>query len=85
MAILVQVYLAGIGVFKQDWELHRNFGHLLELVSIVLLVLLILVRGSRLQIGLAALLVVLVVGQNIFISSGCRTPRSRPCIPSMRS
>ena len=70
-AVLVQVYLAGIGVFRQDWELHRNFGHLLEIVSIVLLILLIVVRGSRLQIGLAALLIVLVVGQNIFI--GLRT------------
>jgi hypothetical membrane protein len=67
-AIVVQVYLAGIGVFRGNFEMHATFGHLLEIVAIAMLILLILVRGSRLQIGLSVLLLVLVVVQNVFIA-----------------
>lgn len=69
-AVVAQVYLAGAGVFRQpqNFEMHVTFGRVLEIVAVAMLVLLILVRGSRLQIGLSVLLVVLVVGQNVFVA-----------------
>ena len=69
-AVVAQVYLAGTGVFRQpqNFEMHATFGHVLEIVAVAMLVLLVLVRGSRLQIGLSVLLVVLVVGQNVFVA-----------------
>lgn len=75
-AVLVQVYLAGVGVFRdpQNFELHVTFGHVLEVVALVMLIVLILVRGSRLQIGLGALLLLLVVAQNIFIALRTSNP-----------
>jgi hypothetical protein len=68
-AVVVQVYLAGLGVFRtpQNFELHVTFGHVLEIVAIALLVLLLIVRASRGQIVLAAVLTLLTIAQNVFI------------------
>jgi hypothetical protein len=73
-AFVVQVYLAGIGVFRNDWELHRNIGYLLGLATIVVFLLLLAVRASRLQIGLAGLLVVLVILQSVFVALRTSSP-----------
>jgi hypothetical protein len=69
VAVVVQVYLAGLGVFRnpQNFELHVTFGHILEIVAIAMLVLLLVVRASRGQVVLAAVLTLLVIGQNVFI------------------
>ena len=74
VAVVVQVYLAGIGVFRGDYAAHATFGHILELASVVLLILLVVVRASRTQIGLAVALLVLVVAQNVFINVRATNP-----------
>jgi hypothetical protein len=63
----VQVYLSGIGVFRGNFELHRNVGYLLGLAAIVVFLLLIAVRASRRQIAMGGLLVILVILQSVFV------------------
>ena len=74
VAVVVQVYLAGIGAFRGDYAAHATFGHILELTAVVLLILLVVVRASRTQIGLAVALLALVVAQNIFINVRATNP-----------
>ena len=74
VAVVIQFYLAGIGVFRGDYASHATFGHILELISVVLLILLVIVRASRVQIGLAVALVALVVAQNVFINVRATNP-----------
>ncbi len=70
---ILQVFLAGLGVFRSptDFDLHRNFGYALELWVLVLLILAIATRAGRVQVGLAAFLFVLFLLQSIFV--GVRT------------
>jgi hypothetical protein len=73
---LVQVFLAGLGVFRSptDFELHRTFGYALELWTLVLLILAIAARAGRVQIGLAALVLVLFLVQSILVGVRTTTP-----------
>jgi hypothetical protein len=73
---VVQVFLAGLGVFRSptDFEVHRNFGYALGLLSLVLLILAIAVRASRLQVGLAVLLLVLFALQSVLVGVRTTTP-----------
>jgi hypothetical protein len=75
-ATLLQVFLAGLGVFRAptDFEFHRNFGYGLELAVLILFILAIAVRASRLQVGLAALIFVLFLLQSVFVSLRTTTP-----------
>ena len=65
--VVVQFYLSGVGVFRGNFELHRNFGYLLQLIALVVLVLLIAVRAQRRQIWLAVAVLVLSLLQSVFI------------------
>jgi hypothetical protein len=73
---ILQVFLAGLGVFRSptDFDLHSNFGYALELWVLVLLILAIAARAGRVQIGLAALLFVLFLLQSIFVAMRTTTP-----------
>jgi Family of unknown function (DUF6220) len=67
---IVQVFLAGLGVFDSpaQFEVHRNFGYTFGLLVFVILIAAILGRTGRTQIGLAALLVVLFIMQSVFVA-----------------
>lgn len=75
-ATLIQVFLAGLGVFRvpENFELHRNFGYALELVVLILFVMAILVRASRMQVGLAALTFGLFLLQSVFVNLRATSP-----------
>ena len=68
--LLVQVFLAGLGVFQDSrtFITHRDFGYMISLLALVLLVAAIVGRLSRRQIGLAALVLVLFVLQSVFVA-----------------
>ncbi|MBM4408568.1 MAG: hypothetical protein FJ038_08220 [Chloroflexi bacterium] len=70
IGVVIQVFLAGLGVFRDpaDFELHRNVGYLLGVVALLLAILAFVVRANRLQRGLGILLVVLFVLQSVFIA-----------------
>ena len=70
IGVVIQVFLAGLGVFRgpADFELHRNVGYLLGLVALLLAILAFVVRAHRLQRGLGILLVVLFALQSVFIA-----------------
>ena len=60
-AILVQVFLAGIGLFttNRDFETHRSLGYLLHLVPVLILIVAFVARpGSATLLWTAALVVV---------------------------
>jgi Family of unknown function (DUF6220) len=67
--LLVQVFLAGRGVFDSplEFETHRTFGYTLELIPIILLVLgLIAGVGRRLAI-LAVVVFLMFLLQSVFV------------------
>jgi len=70
LAILLQVFLAGGGIFaSSSWlVMHRVFGNALSIFPVVLLVLALVARQSWRKIGLNGLLLVLVVLQGILIT-----------------
>jgi hypothetical protein len=68
--LLVQVFLAGLGVFDSpvEFETHRNWGFLLGLFPIVLLILgLVAGLGRRLAV-FAIVTVVLFILQSVFVA-----------------
>jgi hypothetical protein len=67
VGFVVQVYLSGIGVFRGNFELHRNVGYLLGLATLVVFLLLLAVRASRRQIAMGGLLLILVALQTVFV------------------
>ena len=70
VCLVVQVFLAGLGVFDDptSFVTHRNFGYLIGWFVLVLLVAAIVGRLGRRQIGLAALLVILFTLQSVFVA-----------------
>lgn len=68
--VVVQVFLAGLGVFDNPTTFltHRDFGYLFGWLVFVLLILAIVGRMGRRVIGLSALLVVLFILQSVFIA-----------------
>lgn len=67
---IVQIYLAGLAVFVigSSFEMHRNFGYLIGIISLVQLVLAFagklgarMIGGSALLLGMMALQSVLVI------------------------
>lgn len=73
--LVVQVFLAGLGVFEgaARFATHRDVGYGLSLLPIVLLVLAAVGRMGRRQIGLAALMFVLFLLQSVFLIPAIRT------------
>ena len=66
---LVQVFLAGLGVFDRGagFDGHRNFGYLFGWLTLVMLVLALAGRLGRTLVGLSALLVVMFALQSVFV------------------
>ena len=67
--IVVQVFLAGLGVFDSAsaFITHRNFGYLFGWLSLVVLIVAAVGRMPRRLIGLAGLTLVQMALQSVFI------------------
>ena len=67
---LVQVFLAGLGVFDDpaSFVTHREFGYLLGWFTLAMLVLAIIGRERRLIVGLSVLVLVQFAFQSIFVA-----------------
>jgi hypothetical protein len=74
--LATQIFLAGLGVFRgpQDFETHRDFGYMLELLPIVLLVVGLIGglgrRPALLAIGIFALFML----QSVFVGLRADVP-----------
>jgi hypothetical protein len=70
VCVIVQVFLAGLGVFSDPnaFVTHAEFGYLWEWLAVVMLILAIVGRLGRVQIGGAVLLIVLLALQSVFIA-----------------
>ena len=70
VCVVVQVFLAGLGVFDSPsmFITHAGFGGFIGLVTIVVLITAVLARAGRRQIGLAALTFVLMMLQSVFVA-----------------
>ena len=68
--VVIQVFLAGLGVFagSSNFEVHRNFGYVFGLLTVVMVVIAAIGRLGRRLIGLSALLVALFTLQSVFIA-----------------
>lgn len=68
--VVVQIYLAGLGVFDSPTAFitHRDFGYLFGILTLVLVVLAVLGRLPRLILGASILLLVLFALQSLFIA-----------------
>ena len=67
---LLQVFLAGLGVFDdpRSFLTHRDFGYLLGWFTLVMLILALLGREPRRIVGLCALVLVQFALQSVFIA-----------------
>jgi hypothetical membrane protein len=79
--VVVQVFLAGLGVFDSATRFvtHRDFGYLFGWLVFILLALAIAGRMGRRITGLSALLIVLFILQSVFVA--VRT--SQPAIAAL--
>lgn len=68
--VVVQVFLAGLGVFEgpERFEIHRTWGYTLELLPILLLVLAAVGRLGRRQLIYPAALFGMFMLQSIFVA-----------------
>ena len=68
--VVVQVFLAGLGVFDSPtrFETHASWGYLLEIVPLILLVLAAVGRLGRRQIIYAAALFGMFLLQSVFVA-----------------
>lgn len=67
---IAQVFLAGLGVFgvpAGDFSTHRAWGYALGYLVLVLVVLGLVGRVSRREIGLSLLLLLLFILQSVFV------------------
>ena len=67
--LFVQVFLAGLGVFDSAarFATHRDFGYTLELLAMALIVVGLLGRLPRRQVGLSVVILLLFFLQSIFV------------------
>jgi uncharacterized protein DUF6220 len=67
---LLQVFLAGLGVFDNPatFLTHANFGYLLGYVTLAILILALIAREPRRIVGLAILLLVQFTLQSVFVA-----------------
>jgi hypothetical protein len=68
--LVIQVFLAGLGVFDDPsaFLTHRDFGYLIGMLTLVILVLALVARAGRRLVGLAALGLVQMALQSVFIA-----------------
>ena len=68
--LIVQVFLAGLGVFRDpaSFETHKDFGYTLELLPLVLLVLGLIAGLGRRAAGLSAAIFGLFLLQSVFVA-----------------
>ena len=73
---LAQVFLAGLGVFRDpaDFETHRSFGYLLGLLSLGLLILALAVRAPRSVLAMAGLILAAFVLQSVLVAFRASAP-----------
>ena len=73
---LVQVFLAGLGVFDdpRSFLTHRDFGYLLGWFTLAILILALVGREPRLIVGLSVLLLVQFTLQSVFIALRAEYP-----------
>jgi hypothetical membrane protein len=70
-ATVVQVFLAGLGVFgvpPGDFSTHRAWGYTFGFLILVLIALGLVGRVSRRELGLSLLLIVLFALQSVFVA-----------------
>ena len=74
--LIVQVFLAGLGVFDDPvaFITHRDFGYLIGSLTLVLLLAAIVGSLGRRQIGLAVLLMVQFTLQSVFVAMRTESP-----------
>jgi hypothetical protein len=68
--VVVQIFLAGLGVFgvpAGDFSTHRSWGYTFGFLILVLVVLSLLGRLSRREIGLSLLLIVMFALQSVLV------------------
>jgi hypothetical protein len=68
--IVVQIFLAGLGVFRgpASFITHRDFGYLLGWFTLAILILALVGRERRLVVGLSILLLVQFTLQSVFVA-----------------
>ena len=68
--VVVQVFLAGLGVFDSpaSFRTHANWGYLLEIIPLILLALAVVGRLGRSQILYAAALFGMFILQSVFVA-----------------
>jgi hypothetical protein len=76
LALLVQVFLAGLGVFDgpQAFATHRDVGYTLTVVPIVLAVLGLVARVPRRLTGLAVVIFAQFLLQSVFVAARADAP-----------
>lgn len=81
--LLVQVFLAGLGVFRgpASFVTHRDFGYLLSLLPIVLLVVGLIARLGRRPAILAAGIFGLFILQSVFVAFRSTSPEAAALHP----
>ena len=73
---IVQVFLAGLGVFSDpaSFITHRDFGYLLGWFTLAILILALVGRERRLVVGLSVLLLVQFTLQSVFVALRTSAP-----------
>lgn len=73
---VVQVFLAGLGVFEAPdrFQVHAGFAFVFGWLTLVMLMLAIAARGGRSVTGLAAIVLVLFALQSVFVEVRTTAP-----------
>jgi hypothetical protein len=76
IGLLVQVFLAGLGVFENPTQFatHRGFGFLLEIVPILLLVIGLVAGVGRRLAAFALVAFLLFILQSVFVAARDSSP-----------
>ncbi len=76
VCVVVQVFLAGLGVFDDPatFMTHASFGYLIGFITLAVLITAALARAGRGQVGLAALTVGLMALQSLFVGLRAEMP-----------
>ena len=69
VVVIVQFFLAGLGVFSGDFQMHVALGYTIFFLMLLVLVIALVARLPWRTLGLTALLPVLVFLQSIFIEA----------------
>jgi hypothetical protein len=69
VVVIVQFFLAGLGVFAGDFQMHVALGYTILFLMLLVLVIALVARLPWRTLGLTALLPVLVFLQSLFIEA----------------